>query len=217
MNQNLLSQVVQIGTGIAFIVFPLIFVFAFSAHPRLFKPRILPPEGIIRRARGNKLLHFGHALVTLCTGLMVVVAFHFMHVLSQVRGGWAGFTGAILAVLGTVILAADKGAFCLTMSAFDTLSNNDFEKMMPGLLAMFNKKGWMVLLWGMVLLPLGFGLQAAGLLQSNVIPSWQSILFLIGVIFIATPDGVEIINLSASVLIAVSMVPYGIQLISGAI
>lgn len=217
MNQNIILQVAQIGTGIAFILFPLIFVFAFSAHPGLFKPRMLSPEGIIRRARGNKLLHFGHALVTLCTGLMVVVAFHFMHVLSQGRGGWAGFVGAILAVLGTIILAADKGAYCLTMSSFDTLSKDEFEKMMPGLMAMFTKKGWMILLVGMIFLPLGFGLQAIGLLQSSVIHTWQSILFLIGVVFIAVPDGVEIVNLSASVLIAVSMIPYGIQLISAVI
>ena len=213
MDQNLIPQVLQIGTGAAFILFPLIFVFAFSVHPGLLKPRMLPSEGIIRRARGNKLLHFGHALVTLCTGLMVVVAFHFMHVLKQGHGGWAGFIGAIFAVLGTVILAADKGAFCLTMSAFDTLSNDEFEKMMPGLLAMFNKKGWMVLLWGMVLLPLGFGLQAIGLIQSNVMHTWQSILFLIGVIFIAVPDGVEIVNLSASILVGIAMIPYGVHLI----
>jgi hypothetical protein len=100
------------------------------------------------------------------------------------------------------------------MSALDTLPDYEFEPMMPGLLTIFAKKGWMVLLWGMVLLPLGFGLQAIGLLQGNVIPAWQSILFLIGVIFIAVPDGVEIINLSAAILMGISMIPYGIQLIT---
>ncbi len=217
MNQNLFSQVVQIGIGAAFILFPLIFVFAFSAHPGMLKPRMLPPEGIIRRARRNKMLHFGHGLVLLCTGLLVVAAVQFMHVLSQGKGAWAGLIGGVLAVLGALILAADKGAFCLTMSALDTVSDEDFASMMPGLLAIFNKKGWMVLLWGMALLPLGFAIQSIGLLQGHVIPAWQSILFIIGVMFVAVPDGMEIINMSASVLMAIAMVPYGIQLISAVI
>jgi len=39
------------------------------------------------------------------------------------------------------MLAADKGALCLTMSALDTLPEGDFAQMMPGLLAMFSKEG----------------------------------------------------------------------------
>ena len=216
MNQNLFSQFVQISTGIAFILFPLIFVFAFSAHPGLFKPRMLSPEAIIRRARGNKLLHFGHVLVLLCTALLVVSAVHFMTVLSNGRGAWLGFVGSILAVLGAILLAADKGAFCLTMSALDKNSDAEFEAMMPGLLSIFNKKGWVAVVCGMALLPIGFAIQAIGLMQGQVLPIWQCVLFLVGVIFVAVPDGVEIINTSASVLMAVAMVPYGIQLIQAA-
>jgi len=43
---------------------------------------------------------------------------------------------------------------------------------MPGLVARFAKSGWLVVLWGL--------------------------LFLIGVLLVSTPDGVEIVNLSAS-------------------
>jgi len=89
----------------------------------------------------------------------------------------------------------------------------EFSAMMPGLRAMFAKKGWMALLWGVLLLPVGAAIQAVGLLQANALPSWQSALFLIGVLLVATPDGLEIINLSASILMAIAMVPYGIQLI----
>ena len=60
MNQSLISQVEQIGTGAAFILFPLIFIFAFSVHPGLLRPRLLKPEELIRRARRNKLLQFSH-------------------------------------------------------------------------------------------------------------------------------------------------------------
>jgi len=88
--------------------------------------------------------------------------------------------------------------------------------MTPGLRAMFSKKGWMWLLWGIILLPAGFAIQAVGLLQAQALPSWESILFLIGVLFVGTPDGLEIVNLGASILMAVAIVPYGIRLIAAA-
>jgi hypothetical protein len=216
MNQSLFSQVLQVGTGMAFIVFPLIFVFAFAVHPALLRPRLLKPEAIIRRARGNKWLQLGHSLVLLGTSLLIVAALQFLSTLGQGSAAWAGLVGAALAVLGAILLAADKGALCLTMSALDTLPEGQFSAMMPGLLAMFSKKGWMKLLWGIVLLPLGFAIQAVGLLQTKALPPWQSIFFLTGVLLVAVPDGMEIINLSASILMAVAMIPYGIQLIATA-
>ncbi|MFZ2520370.1 MAG: hypothetical protein WA089_16850 [Anaerolineae bacterium] len=216
MSQSLLAQVVQIATGIAFILFPLIFVLAFAVHPGLLRPRLLKPEEIIRRARRNKWLQMGHSLVLLCTALLIVAAMHFWNILSQGSAAWVGLIGAVLAVLGAVILAADKGAFCLTMSALDTVPEEEFAAMMPGLLAIFSKKGWMKLVWGIVLLPVGFAIQAVGLLQTGALPRWQSTLFLIGVLLVATPDGMEIINLSASVLMAIAMIPHGIQLIATA-
>jgi hypothetical protein len=216
MLPNVLSQLRQIGTGAAFIVFPLVFVFAFAAHPQLLKPRLLNSEAIMLRARGRKRLHLGHALVLLDTALLVVAAFHFMNILSGSRGEWAGFIGAILAVLGAIILAADKGALCLTMSALDTLPDAEFSAMMPSLKAIFAKKGWMKLLWGLPLLPAGFAIQAVGLLQAHALPRGEGILFLIGVLFVGTPDGLEIVNLGASLLMAFGIVPYGIRLIAAA-
>jgi hypothetical protein len=216
MLPNILSQIQQIGTGAVFIIFPLVFVFAFAVHPHLLKPRLLRPEAIMLRARGRKRLHLGHGLVLLDTALLVAASLHFMRILSPGRGAWAGFVGAILAVLGAIILAADKGALCLTMSALDTVSDNAFSAMMPGLRAMFSKKGWMRLLWGIMLLPAGFAIQAVGLLQAHALPRGESVLFLIGVLFVGTPDGLEIINLGASLLMSVAMVPYGIRLIAAA-
>jgi hypothetical protein len=214
MDQHLLSQVLQVGTGAAFILFPLIFVFAFAAHPGLARPRLLKPEEIIRRARRSKWLHLGHSLVLLCTALLIVAAIHFMCILSQGSAAWTGWAGAVLAVPGAVLLAADKGAFCLTMSALDTLPEDKFSAMMPGLLAIFSKKGWMKLVWGMLLLPLGFVVQAVGLLQADALPRWQSVFFLVGVLLVGAPDGMEIVNLGASVLMAAAMIPYGIHLIA---
>jgi hypothetical protein len=213
----LLNQVLQIGIGLAFVIFPMLFIFAFAVHPGLLKPHLLSPEETILRAHKNGLLQFGHVLVTLSTTLLIVVALQFMKLLDHSSGAWAGFIGAAIAILGAIILAADKGALCLTMSAFDTLSEKVFAQIMPGVLAMFTKRGWLVLLWGILLLPLGFAIQAITLLQTNIFPRWQSILFLIGVLLVGIPDGLEVINLSASIMMAIAVVPYGIQIIAKAL
>lgn len=67
----------------------------------------------------------------------VVLTLHFKKLLDHTRLAWWGLVGAALAVLGACLLAADKGALCLTMSAFDTLPENEFAQMMPGLQAIF--------------------------------------------------------------------------------
>jgi hypothetical protein len=210
---NLLSSTKRIGTGLSFVVFPIVFVFAFSVHPGLLHPHLLGPSELILRARGAGLLQFGHVLVMLNTALLIIVALHFLKLLEHSSGAWAGFVGAALAVLGALALAADKGALCLTMSALEGLSDTEFTSMMPGLLAIFSKRGWLVLLWGILLLPVGFGIQAITLLKSKFLSRWQSLLFLVGVLLIATPDGVEVVNLTASVLLTIVFVPYGIQII----
>ena len=214
---SFLDQMKQIGTGLAFIIFPLLFIFAFAVHPGLLKPHLLGPEGIILRARSNGLLQFGHVLVMLGTALLIVVALQFMKLLDRGPGAWAGSIGAAIAILGAIILAADKGALCLTMSAFDTLPEKVFAQIMPGVMAMFTKQGWLVLLWGIVCLPIGFAVQAIALLKTHTLPGWQSLLFLIGVLLVGTPDGLEIVNLSASILMAIALVPYGIQIITKAL
>lgn len=214
MNENIfLNQIKQIGIGLAFIIFPMLFIFAFAGHPDLLQPHLLGPEELILRAHSNGLLQFGHVLVTLNTALLIVVALHFMKLLDRSSGAWTGFIGAAIAILGTIILAADKGALCLTMSAFDTLPEKVFAQIMPGVLALFTKQGWLVLLWGIVFLPIGFAIQAIALIKTQSLPRWQSVLFLIGVLFVAIPDGMEIINLGASILMAISLMPYGVKLI----
>ena len=209
-----IEATIRICIGLSFIIFPLIFIFAFAGHPDLLNPHFLGPKELIQRAHNNSLLHLGHALVTLCTGLLVVVALHFMNLQKNKSTAWFGFIGGVLAILGALMLAADKGALCLTMSALDTLPEHEFQIMMPGLLAMFAKKGWLILIWGLLLLPIGFVIQAIGLLKSKSLATWQSLLFLIGVLFIGTPDGVEIINLTASILIAFAFIPYGLKIIA---
>ena len=115
------------------------------------------------------------------------------------------------------MLAADKGALCLTMSALDTLPEREFGQMMPGLLTIFSLKGWMALVWGLVLLPAGVIVQTAGMLRAGVLPRWQLVLLAASLLFIGFPDGAEIVNLTAALLMTAAMVPHGVRLLrSGA-
>jgi hypothetical protein len=209
-----LDYMKRIGTGLAFVFFPLLFMAGFAFHPGLLSPRMLSPAELVLRARHADLMQWGHVLDTLGAVLLVVIALRFMRLLD--RGGsasWAGFIGAALAIWGVMMLVALKGALCLTMSAIDTVPDSEFAQMMPALLAMFSRKGWMVLLWTIVCLPIGFAVQAIALLKTNAFPRWQTTFFLIGTLLIGTPDGLEIVNLAACILMGLGLVPYGIQAI----
>jgi len=208
------ADAARIGTGCAYILMPIVFIFAFAAHPGLRHPRVLGPEELIDRARGRRILHTSHGLVTLNTALMVVVAVHLGSVVRAQGADWAALVGTLLAVIGSLALAADKGALCLTMSALDGLSDAEFVAARPALSAIFAKKGWLWLLWGILLIPVGFAILAVAAIVVGGVPTWVAVLLLVGVLLIGFPDGAEIINLGASVTMAAGLVPYGVMLLS---
>ena len=202
----------RLGTAAALLAMPSIFVFAFAVHPGLGSLRPLEPAELILRAQGNPTLQFAHALVTLNTALLVVVVVHLQSLLRVGRGAWAGLVGGAMAVLGACLLAADKCAMCLTMSALDTLDDRAFATMVPGLVAIFDKQGWMVLVWGMVLLPLGVAVQAIGLIRAGQWPTWRAVVLLAGSLLVAAPDGMEIVNLAAALALLVALAPEAVRL-----
>ena len=80
------------------------------------------------------------------------------------------------------------------------------------LTAIFDKQGWVVLVWGMVLLPLGVVVQAIGLIRAEQWPTWQAVTLLAGSLLIAAPDGMEIINLTVALALLVALAPQAVHL-----
>jgi hypothetical protein len=81
-----------------------------------------------------------------------------IHLMQQLRNHspWLSFSGGVLAVYGALMLVGNKSAFCLTLSAFDLLTDNQLTAMIPGLNLLLQKEGWLALLWLLPLLPFGF-------------------------------------------------------------
>ena len=75
LDDSRLQRVKRVGTGLCFIAFAAIWVFAFAVHPKLGSPKILEARELIARAHGNGLLQAAHALVTVNTALGIVVSY----------------------------------------------------------------------------------------------------------------------------------------------
>jgi hypothetical protein len=196
MKNEKLESVKRVGTGLAFVVFPIVFIFAFAIHPNLFSLAIVTDVSArVGEFHGNRLMHLGHALMLLI-----------------------GFIGCVMAVFGAVMLAVDKTALCLVPSALDTLSEAQFAQMLPGLDAMFGFKGWLALLYLLPLLPVGFMIQGIGLYVGRAVPRWQSVSLIVAMVLLGVSAAVDIdlFGLLASVILAVSMLPIGMQLITDA-
>jgi hypothetical protein len=210
-----IGEVERVGIGLAFLIFPILFIIGFAVHPNLLRPRrVRNVDDLVARVRHNARLQVGHVLVLLSTPMLIVVAIQCMTLSLSGPLAWLGLVGGAIAVCGVVILAADKGALGLVISAFDTLPDGEFAQLKPGLKVMQNQAGWLALLRGLLLLPLGFAVLFIAMLSAGVLPVWQAVTLLIGTILLVAPDGFEIVSLLGSVLLAIGLMPFGLQLLA---
>jgi hypothetical protein len=161
-------------------------------------------------------MHFGHFVMFLGVPLLIVIAIKFMRVLEE-GGAWLGFIGGVMAAFGAVLLAVDKTALCLVMSAFETLPEAEFAQLLPGIQALFHFKGYLAILYLLPLLPIGFLVQGIGLYRANAIPRWQSAALIVAMLGlgVATAVDIDLFGLVATAILACSFIPLGIQLIRG--
>jgi len=112
------------------------------------------------------------------------------------------------------MLAVDKGALTLVLTAFQTIPDEQFAGILPALQALLDKAGWLWILWLFLFLPVGFILQTVGLIKDKIIPRWQGSVIIIGLLLLINPD-IEIISSVAAILMCIGLVPLGIRELRG--
>jgi hypothetical protein len=132
----------------------------------------------------------------------------------QSRGAWLGFIGGVLGVFGAFMLAVDKGALCLVLTAFQTLPEGQFNNTIPALQTLLDKAGWLWIVWLFLLLQIGFVLQTIGLIKEKLIPKWQGVFIIVGLLLLINPD-IEIISTAGAILMCIGFIPIGIRELNG--
>ena len=203
------------GTGLSFILLPLIFVFGFASHPNL--AQLAPPDygdasAWIAEFHGNRLWAIGHTAV-MWSNVPALVVFLGLMTLLREKAGTLSLIAGSLGVVGCLMLVADKAALTLVPTAFETLPEEQFRQLTPGLDAMIQYKGylWMVKLYALI--PIGFALMAIGLFKTKLLPRWQSVAIFVGALLLLNPD-IDLLSLIASLLLGAGLIPMGWRILT---
>lgn len=209
-----IRRVTRIGSALAFLAFPPMLLVGFLLHPDITSfEMVTDAEVWAGEFRGNFLFHFGHVLVMFTAPLAIVVGVRCMRFATG-KGAWMIFLGGVLGVFGAFILAVDKGALTLVLTAFDALPDAEFEQSYPVLQVMLERGGWLWIVYLLAVLPVGFIMQAVGLAKAGVIGKGQATLIVMGMATLFVGD-IEIITAAGAVLMCFGYMPMGIRELHG--
>jgi hypothetical protein len=202
------------GFGISVITFPLMLLAGFLMHPNILKLEALSTvDQLVGRFHNQPIFHIGHLIVMFTVPVIMIALINFMNVL-QGKGKQLGFWGGITGLFGAFILAVDKGALCLVLSAFDTLPETQFQEFVPFLSVIVKKAGMLWVVWLLPLLPIGAAIQAMGLFKEKFISKWQTICIITGLMLLNNPD-IELISSTGALLMCAGYIPWGIRILQG--
>ena len=205
-----IEDIKQKGFALSIILYPLMLFIGFVTHPNLLQLEPLQTvDQLVNRFHNNPMYHIGHLIVTFAVPVMIIYFIGVMKLL-QGKGKTLGFWGGLIGVFGAFILAVDKGALCLTMSAFDTLPDDQFNNFIPYLEVIVAKKGLLVIVWLLFALVIGGIIQTIGLMKEKVIQKWQGVFIIVGLLLLLSPD-IELISSVGSALMCIAYIPWGIK------
>jgi hypothetical protein len=162
--------------------------------------------------RHNKLQQIGNLLELSSAPFLIIMAISFINTMNK-KAWQLGLIGGLMVLVGSVSLAANKGAFCLSVAGFDTLSDADFQQILPAFQALFAKEGLLKATLTLPLLPLGFIVQSIGLLRGKYIPTREGITIFLGSLLMANP-GIELFNLMGAIVLHIGFLPLSFRLIT---
>ena len=202
------------GFAISLIAFPLMLFTGFLMHPNLLKLETLKTvEQLVGRFHNQSIYHIGHFIVMFSVPVIMIALISIMNLL-QGKGKQLGFWGGIIGLSGVFILAVDKGALCLVLSAFDTLPEAQFQDFVPFLGVLVNKAGLLWVVWLLPLLPIGAAIQALGLMKEKFISKWQGVCIVVGLLLLNNPD-IEFISSIGAFIMCVGYIPWGVRILQG--
>ena len=182
----------------------------FVTHPNLLKMQpLFTVEQLVERFHNNPMYHIGHLIVTFAVPILIIYFVGTMNLL-QGKGIKYGFWGGIIGLFGAFILAVDKGALCLVLSAFDTLPEEQFADFIPYLQVIVDKEGFLFIVWFIFALMIGGIIQTFGLLKEKRIQKWQGAFIILGLLLLINPD-IELISSIGSLLMCIAYIPWGIK------
>ena len=197
--------------AISLIAFPVMLLIGFLMHPNLQRFEALHTvEQLVARFHHQPMYHIGHFIVMLAVPVIMIMLNGSINILKG-NGRQLGFWGGIIGLFGAFILAVDKGALCLVLSAFDTLPEAQFQEFVPFLSVIVNKEGMLWVVWLLPLLPIGAAIQALGLMKETCIKKWQGVCIIIGLLLLNNPD-IELISATGALLMCVGYIPYGVKI-----
>lgn len=198
------------GFAVAVILFPLMLLAGFLMHPDLLEMKMLhTAQDLADRFHSNQLYHIGHFIVMMAVPLIIVAMVGIMNMV-QGKGRKYAFWGGIIGIFGVFILAIDKGALCLVLSAFDTIPESHFQGLIPYLDVIVKKAGLLWIVYFLPLLPLGAVIQTIGLIKEKVVHKWQGTLIIIGLLLLNNPE-IELISTIGSALMSIGYISWGIK------
>ena len=202
------------GFAISIIVFPLMLLTGFLLHPNLLSLEPLETvEQLVSRFHNQSIYHIGHLIVMFAVPIIMISQISIMNLL-QGKGKRLGFWGGIIGLFGAFILAVDKGALCLVLSAFDTLPEEQFQDFIPFLSVIVNKAGLLWVVWLLPLLTFGAIIQAFGLINERFISKWQGTCIILGLLLLNNPD-IELISSVGAFLMCAGYIPWGVRILQG--
>lgn len=204
----------RIGGGVAFIVFPVMLLAGFLLHPNLLSLELVTDAEVwASEFRGNFMFHLGHLIVLFTVPLIIVVGVRCMRQAAG-PGAWPIFLGGVMGIFGAFILAVDKGALTLVLTAFDTLPDAEFAGLYPALQVLLDRGGWLWIVQLLLFLPLGFSLQAFGLARAGLIEKPRAAVIIVGLLLLLAGD-IEVITSVGALLMCVGYIPLGVRELRG--
>ena len=209
---NRIVKIKRVIYGVSIILFPVMLLIGFLLHPDLLSFKVVTTaEQLANNFRHSTIFHVGHLVVLFAIPFIVAALLCFMEDLRG-KGAWLRFIGGIIGMVGAIVLAVDKGALCLVLSAFDTLGDEQFHQLVPHLQVVVDRAGLLYIVWLFPLLPVGAIIQAVGLIKAGYVKTRQGVSIIIGLLLLNNPD-IEIISSVGAILMIVGYIPLGLRVL----